>query len=64
MTGQELVAQYPEAKDNPRKYAVESGMRHMHFTKSPREDIENSILLQDFVEYVVNMEKEIKELIK
>lgn len=65
MTGQELVAQYPEAKDNPLKYAVESGMRFMHFDDGTEaENVMKSILLQDFVEYVVNMENEIKEVIK
>ena len=56
----EFLAQNPQAKDNPLKYAVESGMKFMHFDKSEREDIQNSILLQDFVEYVNDLVEQIK----
>ena len=45
----EFMAQYPDAKDNPLKFAVDSLMIKYHFTKSERADIENSIILQDFV---------------
>ena len=62
MNTKEFIAQNPGAKDNPLKYAVESGMRKMHWTKSDREDRENSILLQDFVEYVNELVEEITKL--
>ena len=58
----EFIAQNPGAKDNPLKYAVESGMRMMHWTKSDRADRENSVLLQDFVEYVNELVEEITKL--
>lgn len=49
----QFLETYPEAKENPLKFAVESGMRHMHFDDGNEVDfVTRSILLQDFVEYV------------
>lgn len=49
----QFIETYPEAKQNPLKYSVESIMKSKNWWKgNEREDIENSILLQDFVEEV------------
>lgn len=55
----EFIAQNPTAKENPLKYAVESKMREKHWTNSEKADMENSILLQDFVEEVNELVVEI-----
>lgn len=59
---QEFIAQYPQAKENPLKFSVDSEMKQFHFDSgSEGERVTKSVLLQDFVEAVNSRVKEIEE---